>query len=93
MVRVVRALLKQGGGIDRIPSLSLPWQVLYARVARSDIVISPFVLDQGLQRKFFAAQYLFTPAHIDDTTLVASLEFLLEAQIESGSPEMATLSP
>jgi hypothetical protein len=58
--------------------------ILYARVARSDIVISPFVLDRGLQRKFFAAQYLFTPAHVDDTTLVALLGFLPEAQIKSG---------
>lgn len=89
-MRVVRAAMKQGGGIDRIPSLSLPWQVLHARVARSDIVISPFVLDRGLQRKFFAAQYLFIPAHAVDTTLVASLDFLLEALIESGSPELAT---
>jgi hypothetical protein len=89
-VRVVSAVLKQGGGIDRLPSLSLPWQVLYARVARSDIVISPFVLDRGLQRKVFAAQYLLTTAHLDDTIPAASLDFLLEAQIESGSPELAT---
>jgi hypothetical protein len=53
-------------------------------------VISPFVLDRGLQGKVFAAQYLFTPAHAVDTTLVASLDFLLEPQIESASPELAT---
>lgn len=67
--------------------------ILYARVARSDIVISPFVLDRGLQGKVFAAQYLFIPAHVVDTTLVTWLDLIQEAQIESGQHRACHLKP